>query len=129
MKTLGSSSSSSAKASFSASLTVYVFAESAYPLIDVKAGGVILWMRDWYAHGLCESSREAGLNNLETDILQVSVSLPQISLSDRGRIKRWDKLIATKEWVLVREDAATTSVLLEVVERQRDWMKSDTARW
>lgn len=78
MNIFGSLSSSSAKASFSASLTVYVLPESAYPLIDVKAGGVILWMRDWYAQGLCDRSREAGLNNLETDIMKREVSSSSI---------------------------------------------------
>lgn len=68
MKHLGSLSSSSARASFSASLTVYVLPASAYPRIDVK--GVILWIL-WirWAQGLCDNSREAGRNNRETDMI------------------------------------------------------------
>lgn len=31
---------------------------------------MILWKRDWLAHGLCDNSREVGLSSLETDILR-----------------------------------------------------------
>lgn len=67
MKTFGSLSSSSAKASFRASLTVYVFPASAYPLIEVKAG-VILCTGALIVAGLC-NRRAAGLNNLDADMV------------------------------------------------------------
>ena len=66
MKTFGSLSSSSAKASFNASLTVYVFDESAYPRIDVN-DGVILWSCGVYVDRC--TNLDAGLNSLDVTIL------------------------------------------------------------
>lgn len=48
---------------------MYVFPASAYPRTNVRAGVVTLGKDALCATGLCDSSLEAGLNNLDADIV------------------------------------------------------------